>query len=186
MANPSEPAPQPTEPGEPSDPALEKIERGVLLLALWGGGFFLFVLMMIVVGDATMRYLFNSPIPGGRDFDRLSLIIVVAVSLAYSARSGGQVAVELFVNLISPRKQQLVFVVVHAITGVMLAILAWQLWIAGKGAAEMGEASPLLSIPYRPFYVALALGVALYLLVVLAEIVSVIRTGRAQPHRMDN
>ncbi len=149
---------------------LNFIDRMVRFVALWGGGLMIVSLMGITVIDVILRYFFSSPIFGARDISKLILLTAVALSVAYSARTGGQVSIELFSDMMGPRIIRWTEVFVRSIAIAMLIILGWRLWLSGLNASEFGEASLALEIPFRPFYFILSLGMLLYAVVLIAEI----------------
>jgi len=153
-----------------SDSVLDFVDRIVGFVALWGGGLMIVSLMGITVIDVTLRYFFSSPIFGARDVSKLIMLTIVALSVAYSARTGGQVSVELFAGMMAPRVARWTEVFVRLIAIGMLIILTWRLWLSGLNASEFGEASLALEIPFKPFYFILSLGMLLYAVVLIAEI----------------
>ncbi len=158
--------------------AIDIIDRVVRFVAFWIGGFFLLALTVITVVDVTLRSAFNSPIFGGQDIAQLFMIMVVCCSVAYSGRSGGQVAVELFDSFGSERGMRWIGITVKMISVAMLGVLSWHLVISGLDAHEFGEATLTLEISFGPFFIILAVGIALYLLVLVAEIYLLIQ-GRS-------
>ena len=56
------------------------------------------------------------------------------------------------------------------ISAIMLGVLSWHLVISGIDAHQFGEATLTLLISFGPFFILLAIGILLYLLVLLAEI----------------
>ena len=150
----------------------------VRFVAFWIGGFFLLALTVITVIDVTLRSAFNSPIFGGQDIAQLFMIMVVCCSVAYSGRSGGQVAVELFDSFGSKRSMRWIGITIKLISVAMLGVLSWHLVISGFDAHEFGEATLTLEISFGPFFIILAVGIALYLLVLVAEIYLLIQ-GRS-------
>ena len=171
MANKTEPARNVTH-------AIDLIDRVVRFVAFWIGGFFLLALTVITVVDVTLRSAFNSPIFGGQDIAQLFMIMVVCCSVAYSGRSGGQVAVELFDSFGSERGMRWIGITVKMISVAMLGVLSWHLVISGLDAHEFGEATLTLEISFGPFFIILAVGIALYLLVLMADIYLLIQ-GRS-------
>ena len=135
-------------------------------------------LTVITVVDVTLRSAFNSPIFGGQDIAQLFMIMVVCCSVAYSGRSGGQVAVELFDSFGSERGMRWIGITIKMISVAMLGVLRWHLVISGLDAHEFGEATLTLEISFGPFFIILAVGIALYLLVLVAEIYLLIQ-GRS-------
>jgi len=154
---------------------LDFVDRIVRFVALWGGGLMIVSLMGITVIDVILRYFFSSPIFGARDISKLIMLTVVALSVAYSARTGGQVAIELFSDMMGPHIIRWTEVWVRFIAIVMLIILAWRLWLCGLNASEFGEASLALEIPFKPFYFILSLGMLLYAVVLIVEIPQFLR-----------
>ena len=147
---------------------LRLVDRLVRLVALLGG-VVLLGLMLLTVADVSLRYLFNSPIFGAQDVARLALLVVVACSFAYGGRAGAHVAVDL-IGFVAPKGLlRWTDLLVRCGAGVMLAIVAWRSYLNGLGAAEYGEASSLLAIPFLPFYFIIAVGLALYVVVLLVE-----------------
>lgn len=163
---------------------IERLDHVVRFVALWGGGIFLLALTLVTVLDVTLRSAFNAPILGGRDIAQFFLIIVVAASIAYSGRSGGQVVVELFGDLFGEKVNHAIDVVIKFICFVMLLILSWHLSLSGFDAIEFGEASGTLQISYGPFMHISAFGIFLYAIVVLFEMVAVIR-GQSTKYKGD-
>jgi len=149
---------------------LDFVDRAVRFVALWGGGLMIICLMGITVIDVTLRYFFNSPIFGARDVSKLIMLTIVALSVAYSARTGGQVSIELFAGMMGPRITRWTEVFVRLIAIVMLIILTWRLWLSGLSASDFGEASLALEISFKPFYFILSIGMLLYAVVLIAEI----------------
>ena len=135
-------------------------------------------LMGLTVVDVVLRYLFNSPIFGARDAAKLILLVMVAFSIAYSARTGGQSSIEVFSRLMGPRLLRWIEVFVRFFATAMLMVLTWRLWHSGQNAGRFGEVSLALQIPFKPFYFILAGGMLLYAVVLIAEILLYLR-GRA-------
>lgn len=163
-----------------ADRLIGGIDRLVRGAALWGGGAMLLGLMGLTVVDVTLRYLFNAPLYGARDAGKLMLLVMVALSVGYSARTGGQVVIEFFSRRMGPRLAACSEAGARIAVVAMLAVLSRQLWLSGQSAARFGEASLALGIPFGPFYTLLALGMLLYAAVVVVELVLIARGRRAE------
>jgi len=155
--------------------SMSVIDRTVRNVALWGGGAMLLGLMGLTVVDVTLRYLFNAPLYGARDVSKLMLLALIALSVAYSARTGGQVVIEFFSHWMGSRLAAFSEAGARIAAIVMLTILSWQLWLCGDSAAVFGEASLALGIPFGPFYSLLAIGMLLYAVVLAAELFLIFR-----------
>ena len=163
-----------------TDPIIDFVDRIVRPISLYLGGTALVALTSLTITAVAFRYALNSPIFGASDFKQLLLLAVVTFSVAHSGRSGGQVAVEILDSLGGPKVTRWSDIIVKFIGVIMLSILTWQLVVNGIHAADYGEASSSLTIPFGPFFIALACGMALYGLGLFAEIYSHIRGYRVR------
>ncbi len=155
------------------------LARGV---ALWGGGAALLGLMALMVLDVGLRYGLNAPLFGAHDVAKLLLLAMVALSVGYSARTGGQVAVEFFGQLMGARLIRCSEVAMRLLALATLIVLAAQLGRSALNASRFGERSMALGIPFAPFYALLALGMLLYALVLVAEIPLLLRGRSIAPN----
>jgi TRAP-type C4-dicarboxylate transport system permease small subunit len=156
-------------------PLMDGVDRTVRQAALWGGGAMLLGLMGLTVVDVTLRYLFNAPLYGARDVAKLMLLVMVALSVAYSARTGGQVTIAFFSRRMGPRLAAFSEAGARLAAIAMLTVLTRQLWASGGQAAFFGETSMALAIPYGPFYRFLAVGMLLYAAVLAVELLAILR-----------
>ena len=140
-------------------------------------------MMMLTIADVVLRFLFDSPIQGGADMSAMTLVVVVACSIGYSARSGGQVVVELFADAFSEKVSRTVDFGMHLIGLAMLVILVWRLLESGLSASEVGETTTTIHIPFEPFYYILAFGMALYAIVLLVEVIAIVTRGEPPINR---
>ena len=160
---------------------LARFDAVIKMVALWGGGAMLLGLIFLTVGDVVLRYFFSAPLVGARDIAKLMLLVMVALSPAYSARTGGQVAIEVFSEYLGPRMLRVVNIAVRLGAATMLGILSWRLMIGGFSAGRFGEASLTLEIPFAPFYFLFAGGMLLYAAVLVVEIALLLRGQEITP-----
>lgn len=172
-----------TDDGEGAGRSLGALDRVLRPLALYIGGLTLVGLAGLIVVAVVFRYLLNSPIFGVGDIAQLLLLAIVALSVAQSGRTGGQVAVEIISTFTRPSVTRWTDVIVKSLGAVMMVILALQLAANGRSAAEYGEASHSLVIPFGPFYLILAFGMALYALVLVLEVAAHV-AGRPVSHKI--
>jgi TRAP-type C4-dicarboxylate transport system permease small subunit len=173
--------PENTPEGKPeADRILDRIDNVVRPLALYIGGFIVIVLCLLTVSAVGFRYVLNSPIFGALDIQQLLLLTIVTFSVAQSGRTGSQVSVELLGTIIGPKFTRWSDVFVKILGAIMMVILTVQLIVNGLGAADYGEASLSLVIPFGPFFYLLAFGMALYGVVLLAEIYVHLRGGEVR------
>ena len=157
--------------GPTADRALDLVDRAVRPVALYAGGLAVTGLASLVV----CRYVFNAPIFGADDFNQILLVLTVAFSIGYSGRTGGQVVVEILGIVSGPKLTRWTDIVVKAAGCAMIAVLVWMLVESGVNAAKYGETTLSLELTLQPLFWALAFGMALYGLVLMAEIAALIR-----------
>ena len=161
--------------GAAADRALELVDRVVRPVALYAGGLAVVGLAVLTVVAVVFRYVFNSPIFGADDFNQILLVLTVAFAVGYSARSGGQVAVEILGVVSGPALTRWTDIAVKAAGAAMMAVLVWMLFESGVNAAKYGETTLSLEMTLQPLFWALAFGMGLYGIVLLAETVALIR-----------
>lgn len=161
--------------GPTSDRALDLVDRAVRPVALYAGGLAVIGLASLVVVAVVCRYVFNAPIFGADDFNQILLVLTVAFSIGYSGRTGGQVVVEILGIVSGPKLTRWTDIVVKAAGCAMIAVLVWMLVESGVNAAKYGETTLSLELTLQPLFWALAFGMALYGLVLMAEIAALIR-----------
>lgn len=133
-----------------------------------------------------MRKALNAPITGAEDLLILSLVVIVALSVALGSRTGAHIEIEVLESYMSEgfAKWSMIFVKVLGVG--LLAVMSWRLWHAGVSAQRFGETTQQLLISYKPFYQMLAASVAIYTLVLLMDIYQLVRTSRVHTIRIDS
>ena len=145
------------------------IGRGLRGLA-YIGGFAILVMMVVTVADVFMRFFFNRPLGSNVDITQMSMVVTVFSALAYCGWTGGHVAVDILTDLL-PRYIFLPLSVLgNFLGGVLMLAIAWQGMLAAIDYAETGEVSWTLMVPQWPFLVVVAIGAALYSLVLFIKI----------------
>ena len=158
-----------------ADNALRLIDCLVRPITLYAGGAVLFGLVLVTVIAVIFRYVFNSPIFGADDFNQMLLMAVVAFSVAYSGRKGGQVVVEILSVISGQKTIRWTDIFARLLGVIMISILVWVLIESGINAAEYGETTRSLEITLQPFFWLLAFGIALYGIVLFIEMITLLR-----------
>jgi TRAP-type C4-dicarboxylate transport system permease small subunit len=138
-------------------------------VALYCGGAVLAALMTVIIVDVVGRYVFNSPLYGSLDLAVVLLVLAVACAIGYGGRTGAHVTADMVTTLVGPRFEWLSGVGIKLLAAAVTAIWSWRLFVTGQTAARLGESTQLLNIPFSPIYQALAVGIGLYAVVLLAE-----------------
>jgi TRAP-type transport system small permease protein len=159
--------------------ALTRLLRALAYL----GGAVLMLLMLLIVYEVTMRYLFGRPFRGGYELTELAMALIVAFGLPYTAIVRGHVAVDLLGPWLDRPAWRWLTVLVHLAGAVLLAVVAWRAGLYALGSLRWGEVSNMMRIPKHPFQFAVAVSLGLFALVLLLEAV---RAARGGPTDADN
>jgi len=106
----------------------------------WLANLFLFAIMLIIVVDVTLRYLFNSPLQWA--FDAISMYLMVGVfffSLSDTFAGNGHVNVDLLYQRAPERVRRFVDYVTWALTFIVFAGIAYRAWAAVWESFRSGE-----------------------------------------------
>jgi len=127
------------------------------------------LMMLLTASDVTLRYVFNRPIGGSFDLTVYMMTIVVAFALAYCAVQKGHVRVDFVVDRLPQRAQA----IIDSATGLLglglVSLISWQCFINIKAQYIQNVESSVLHIPTFPFVGVVALGIACFTLVLLAD-----------------
>ena len=157
-------------------PMLRGLDRVLTWLALAvGGATLVFMTVLSTVNVLVMRKALNDPIRGAEDLMVLALVLVVAVSIPYGARTGAHIEIELLDEYLPRRLRAVTLPLVKVLAIVIVSLLSWQLWLAGGSASRFGEASRELVISFGPFYRILAAASAVYAFVLVLELIAMLR-----------
>jgi TRAP-type C4-dicarboxylate transport system permease small subunit len=154
---------------------VDKIVRAV---ALYCGGAVLAVLMTVIIVDVTGRYIFNAPLTGSLDMSVVLLVLAVSCAIGYGGRTGAHVTADMVTTVVGPTFEWISGIGIKAMAAVVTGLWSWRLFVTGSTAGRLGESTQLLNIPFEPVYKALAVGIGLYCLVLVAELWVLVRHGR--------
>jgi len=154
-------------------------------LLLWtslilGGAALAFMTLFSVLNVLVMRKALNSPIQGAEDLLALSLVVIVALSVPFGARTGAHIEIEVLESRMSRAFAKWSMVIVKVLAFALLAVMSWRLWESGTKAQKFGETTQQLLISFEPFYYLLSVGIGIYALVVVLDIWQILRYGKVQ------
>ncbi|GHA61661.1 hypothetical protein GCM10008927_29030 [Amylibacter ulvae] len=155
------------------------LDRGLTLISLiCGGATLIFMTVFSVWNVLVMRKTLNNPIIGAEDLLILSLVVIVALSIPFGARSGAHIEIEILEASMSARFAKWSMICVKVLGVMLLAVMSWRLWHAGQSAERFGETTQQLLISFEPFYYLLSISIAVYALVVIIDICQLLRGGK--------
>ena len=159
---------------EKSDRALDTTDRAVALLG-WLGAVAVAGLVVITGIGVFFRYVLNSPIRGLGDIIGLTLAVSVVLSLAYGARRGAHVAVDV-VQMVGGRLvTRWTDLVVRGLGVAIIGLACYALVKNGMCGLACAYATSSLSVPLEPYFYAMAAGFGAFGVVLLVELIVGIR-----------
>lgn len=154
---------------EGSTSAFGQILRWMALAAGW----VTVALMIYTVVDVFMRYVFNQPFRGSLEVTEFAMALIVFFGIAYCGWLGGHVAVDIFERPLENPKLRFVPIVLTFVSAVLFLAIAWL--TAGEALATSQRISNMMRWPHWPFQAVVALGAAMYGIVLLIQCVNMIR-----------
>jgi TRAP-type C4-dicarboxylate transport system permease small subunit len=142
--------------------------------ALASGGI-LMILMGYIVLDVVLRYVFNMPFRGSREFTQFMMSAIVFLGLAYCGWTGGHVAVDILERPLDKPGWRWVPMALKLASAILFAVIAW--YTFHDGLQQMRRVSNMLRWPYYPFIFIAAVGSAAYSLVLFVQAVRGLRQG---------
>ncbi|WP_374632282.1 TRAP transporter small permease [Paracoccus sp. (in: a-proteobacteria)] len=151
-------------------------DRAARVLAILAGAGLLLVLALIFV-SVVMRYIFSTPIVGVNEIVQLASVGIVMLALPWCTAEGAHVGVDVLDQKIGRWGRFLGDVQARAIAALILSVLVWRASLKAMDAREFGDATNMLQMPIWPFYAMIAAGMALSVLVLLAQLIQILREG---------
>jgi len=151
-----------------------------------GGITLVFMTGFSVWNVLVMRKAFNSPITGAEDLLILSLVVIVALSIALGSRTGAHIEIEVLESYMSVRFAKWSMIFVKLLGVALLVVMSWRLWHAGASAERFGETTQQLLISYEHFYQILAVSIAIYTLVLVLDIYQIVRYSKTITLKIDS
>ncbi|MGR3502475.1 TRAP transporter small permease [Pseudaestuariivita sp.] len=142
---------------------LRAADRGLRLIAgtlAALGALGIVALMGITLVAVIWRYWFRDPISGTGDMSQMTLIIVAGAAVAYGARHGAHVSVDLIAPL-GRRVTRVTDLVMRALTLFIIGLSVYALLDKACGM-ERACITSTLSIEHRPFYWYLAAAMTVF------------------------
>ena len=127
------------------------------------GGLGIVALICTIAVSVFWRYVLNNPIFGINDIATLTLILVAGAAVAYGARNGAHVSVDVISQFMGPKLSRLTDALMHLATFAIIALACYALFVKACGFEKACVTSDL-SIEHRYFYYYLGLCLGVYAL----------------------
>lgn len=116
------------------------LDLRIAMLALFG-------MMLVVVADVFMRYVFNAPIRGSFDLVGMSLVAMVAFGLPRVIAGRMELAIELIDGMVPPRVVRVLSIVAGILSTLVLIFILWAMIKPAMSAYSYGDRSLELNVP---------------------------------------
>jgi TRAP-type C4-dicarboxylate transport system permease small subunit len=137
------------------------------------GAAFLVAMMLLVLANVIYR-LFGHAVFGSYELSEMMVVVTVAFALAYAAAKKSHVVVRIIVSRFPRRAQALTEAVMSLLSLGTWAVIAWAGTIV-MSERWLGEKTELLLVPLLPFRVFWLIGLILFCLVYLLDMLTAIR-----------
>lgn len=151
--------------------AATRISRVMALVAAVS----LCTMMLLTVVDVAGRFFFNIPLNGAWEMIGLSLVCAGTWALANCQKENGHVNVTVLLHRFSPRIEAAVLGIGYLLGLVALSIISWGAFTrAHRYYLEEGHYTDMLHIPYSPFLLIMAIGIGMFALLLLVDLIHAI------------
>lgn len=120
----------------------------LLCLALaWLSGLIAAFIMTVTFVGVVMRYLLRKPLMGGFEMIEIGMGLLVFCALPWMVRQGGNIRVTIFSDRFSPGVSRLADFFGQILGAVLMALIAWRIWLQGKRLLTYNEVTMELRVP---------------------------------------
>ena len=152
--------------------------RANLVLAGAAGLSLLFMVVVIAVG-VVLRFAFSLPILGANEIIQLTSVAVVMLALPLCTAADTHVRVDVLDNAIGPWGRIIGDLLSRVLSSFALSILVWRAFFKALDAHRYGDATNMLGLPIWPFYGMVAAGMALCVVILVAQLAAILSGAHA-------
>ncbi|SVB46502.1 uncharacterized protein METZ01_LOCUS199356, partial [marine metagenome] len=124
--------------------------------------------------------LFSAPLPGAFELTEIMMAMLIFAGLPLVSRANQHVTVNLIVGILSPIILHLQRLITQAIMAVILAVMAWRMWIKAEEMLEQGDETAYLLLPIAPVAFFMTLMMAVSTLIVAIQFIRIFRSKETQ------
>ncbi len=150
--------------------AIERPGRPLGMVMSMVGAAALIVMMLWVVTDVLLRFLFNRPVLGSYEIVEYMMVAFVFMAMAHAQFCRAHISVPVFVEKLPPRMRAVVESVTSIVTLAIALVLVWGAIGQTRDMYFSRMTSAVLFIPKWPFQAITALGLAAFSVAVLADV----------------
>jgi TRAP-type C4-dicarboxylate transport system permease small subunit len=113
--------------------------------------------MMLNVVDVIGRYFLNRPIPGVSEIIEFALAILVFGTLPLATIAREHIVIDLLDFAMTRRAKHIQQIMVHFTSALLLAFVAWRLWVRAAEIGAHGDVTQSLRLPLAPLGYAMSI-----------------------------
>ena len=161
----------------------KRVQHGIEKVGATTAAIIILIMALWTTTDVTLRFLFNSPLPETVLFCQFLMVGIVYFGVAYVQAYDGHVKMDILVKRLQPRTGLWFDFVIHILALVIFSLLTWEAsLVAYRSWLYNDYASALLEIPFWPARTALTLGIGLFCLRFIFDIIDdILKFGRVYP-----
>jgi TRAP-type C4-dicarboxylate transport system permease small subunit len=154
--------------------SLERVVYPITKMLFYAGIAITLLMMLLVVVDVTMRYVFNRPIFGSLEMVGYFLVIVVAFTIPYGMAMRTHIAIDAVTVHLPPKARTKLQAVIYFLCLITVGLVAW--WSLARTVKlwQIGQTGVLLPVPFSPFMFMLFLSFTLFFFVILIQLLYLI------------
>ncbi len=137
----------------------------------------LLALLLTIALTTIARAAFDQPLSEVDTLMQMMLVMIVSGSIAFGARHGAHVHLDLLGLLASDQALRPVDLFSRLLGTLVVGALAWALWVQSGCQSDCTEFAGI-TIAHAPFYRVLAIGIACYAAMLFAELLSLASPDR--------
>jgi TRAP-type C4-dicarboxylate transport system permease small subunit len=157
----------------PADDAPQGAFGSFLRLLALLGGWVIVALMIYTVLDVLLSFFLGMPFSGSLEITEFAMSAIVFLGIAWCGWLGGHVAVDILERPLENPRLRFVPVILTFISGVLFAAIAWL--TVDEALATMSRVSNMMRWPHYPFQFIVALGSAMYAIVLFIQTFRMLR-----------
>jgi TRAP-type C4-dicarboxylate transport system permease small subunit len=154
--------------------ALHRVERILYRTSDIGrlvGEFVLGGMVLLIVADIVLRYIFNSPLSYSLELVEVGLAVVVFFAIVVCTADRGHINIDIFLKRFPERAQAAINSFFYLICTGLFGLLVWRCTLYAMRLQDMGQVTMMLRVPYYPFVLVMALCSLLASLVFLSQFI---------------
>jgi TRAP-type C4-dicarboxylate transport system permease small subunit len=126
-----------------------------------GASALLLAMMVLTVVDVVARYVFSRPIRGAFEVTELLLLVLIFAGLPLVSYANEHVTIDFIDRLIPARTRRVLERGVHVLSGALMVLLTWLVWLKADRIWAYRDATDVLRIVYGPFVYFMAVMIGL-------------------------